>query len=75
MSATLSGDVMLPTRSVPTDIGRLTNIEAIDMFSSMLTGAVPSEIGLLTQLRILHLSSNGLGSIPSEVGSLTLLGA
>lgn len=60
--------------SLPTDIGRLTSLETIDMNGSDLYGDLPSEIGMLTQLRELDLSSNLLSNIPSEIGSLTLLG-
>lgn len=37
-------------------------------------GVVPSEIGLLTRLRILYLNSNGLtGSVPPELTRLPAL--
>ena len=42
--------------------------------SNALTGSIPSEIGLLTGLKLLDLSKNSFeGEIPSEIGLLTNL--
>ena len=38
-----------------------------------LTGAVPAEVGRLSALRKLYLSSNQLTSVPAEIGQLTSL--
>ena len=51
----------------------LTTTE-LDFSYSELTGEIPSEIGNLTNLQVLNLSSNNLsGEIPPEIGNLTNL--
>ncbi|KAI8822813.1 hypothetical protein BJ741DRAFT_86809 [Chytriomyces cf. hyalinus JEL632] len=45
-----------------------------DLFNNQLTGTIPTELGQLTSLTQLYLSSNQLtGSIPTELGRLTSL--
>jgi hypothetical protein len=48
-------------------------ITSLYQFNNHLSGPVPPEIGHLTQLTSLDLSSNDLTSIPSELGMLTQL--
>jgi len=44
----------------------------LDLYDNSLSGSLPSELGLLTDLQILRLASNALsGSLPSELGLLT----
>ena len=46
----------------------------VNLSSNELTGSIPSEIGILTNLTSLNLSGNELtGSIPPEIGNLTNL--
>ena len=40
---------------LPNEIGILTNLQKLDLFSSGLIGSIPTEIGLLTGLIELHL--------------------
>jgi len=50
------------------------HFSAIKQGSNSLTGSIPSELGILTSLRIFELDRNLLeGSIPSELGLLTSL--
>lgn len=58
---------------VPTELGLLTNLEALFLAQNSLTG-LPSQLGLLTSLQRLDLFQNPLAaSIPSELGRLTNL--
>jgi hypothetical protein len=48
---------------------------ALELNNNGFTGAIPTQIGLLTQLTILSLNGNELsGEIPSEIGNLVALG-
>jgi len=59
---------------IPPEIGDLTNLTYLKLFSNGLTGEIPSEIWELTNLTYLSLHSNQLsGEIPSEIGNLTNL--
>jgi hypothetical protein len=59
---------------IPSDIGKLTNLERLNLQFNQLYGTIPSEIGKLTKLTHLVLSINQLnGTIPSEFGKLTKL--
>jgi len=60
--------------TIPTEIGNLTNLHYLYLYSNQLSDEIPVEIGNLTGLRILRLYSNQLtGEIPSEIGNLTNL--
>jgi leucine-rich repeat protein SHOC2 len=51
--------------------GRVVKLE-LEGFG--LTGAVPTEVGRLSALRVLNLADNELTSVPAEIGQLTSLG-
>ena len=59
-------------RSLPGEIGKLTNLTTLDLFNNQLT-SVPAELGKLTRLTSLDLGSNQLRSVPAELGRLTNL--
>ena len=60
------------TRTIPTQIGLLTNLEYLDLQQLQLIGRIPSELGLLSKLTTLHLNTNQLWhEIPSELGLLS----
>ena len=53
---------------------RMPLLETFSLYSNLLGGTLPSEVGLLTQLMWLDLSMNAFtGSIPSQLGQLTKL--
>eukprot|EP00300_Choanocystis_sp_HF-7_P011415 c17449_g1_i1.p1 GENE.c17449_g1_i1~~c17449_g1_i1.p1 ORF type:complete len:833 (-),score=139.61 c17449_g1_i1:139-2637(-) len=55
-------------------MGRLTNLDAISMTQSRLTGLIPSQLARLKRLTMLYLRENSLsGQIPSQLGSLPSL--
>ncbi|CAJ1945977.1 unnamed protein product [Cylindrotheca closterium] len=60
--------------TLATEIGLLTHLERLDVFTNDLTGTLPSELGLLTKLTFLGYAQNAhTGTIPTEVGQLTAL--
>ena len=62
------------TGTIGTDIGLLTNLQALDASGSHLDGTIPSELGHLGQLRILNMGYNLFANnIPTELGKLNLL--
>ena len=59
---------------IPAEIGKLVNLQSLDLGSNSLYGPVPPEIGNLVNLQSLILSDNGLSeSIPAEIGKLVNL--
>ena len=59
---------------MPAEIGRLSLVRTILLYSNSLTGEGPTEIGELSLVRTLYLSSNSLtGKVPTEIGRLSLL--
>ena len=68
----LSGEPIGDWYGVTTDSdGRVTDLH---LYRNQLTGEIPAELGELTNLRLLSLSSNQLtGEIPAELGSLPSL--
>ena len=67
ISNTLSGEI-------PSQLGNLAQLRALELYSNTLTGTIPSELGNLANLQTLALYSNTLtGRIPAELGSLSAL--
>jgi internalin A len=67
--------LLLPGKGIeelPSEIGQLTNLTALNLNANQLT-TLPSEIGQLTNLMSLDLWSNQLTTLPSEIGQLTNL--
>jgi Leucine-rich repeat (LRR) protein len=61
--------------TIPTEFGRLTNLEILDFAGSGLYGHLPTELGLLTVLERFEVGDNDLsGTIPVEFGNLVRLG-
>ena len=59
---------------IPSEIGKLTNLEYIDLYDNQLTGEIPAELGNLSNLKHLNFGSNYLtGEIPAELGNLSNL--
>lgn len=57
--------------SIPTELGRLTNLDTLLLWKGTLTGTLPTEMGQLTKLSFLNLKGNQLeGTLPSEIGNL-----
>lgn len=54
----------------PSDIFDNTNLSELDLSRNNLDGALPSQVGQLTNLRILDLSDNKFTGVPAEVGQL-----
>lgn len=59
---------------IPSELGNLTKLNWLSIFSNQLTGEIPQELGNCSNLSILWLASNFLtGEIPSTFGELTNL--
>ena len=57
--------------NIPTELGRLTTMQHMDLRYNQLTGNIPAELGRLTAMRELYLDENQLtGPIPSQIGQL-----
>ena len=62
--------------SMPSEIGRLVDLEALDLWATSLAGELPSDIGLCTKLTMLDLEGSDLtGTVPTEIGNIKSLGA
>lgn len=60
--------------TIPPELGRLSNLQYLNLDLNDLTGSVPSKLGRLINLKELLLGKNNLdGTIPSEIGHCTLL--
>jgi Leucine-rich repeat (LRR) protein len=56
--------------SIPPEIGRLGNLEVLDLKNCLLTGSIPVQVALMTNLEILQLSFNNLnGAVTSLFGT------
>ena len=63
------------SRELPSSMGNLSSLIALEMPSCSLSGSIPSSIGSLTNLIYLDLSNNiFVGNIPSSIGNLIKLG-
>ena len=70
----LYDDQLQLTGPMPVELGRLTQLQRLELTHNRLMGPIPMELGQLTDLRYLDLSNNLLtGSIPAELGRLTKL--
>ena len=60
--------------SIPSELGRLTNLVELILSKNRLKGEIPPELGKLANLEQLHLNRNDLkGEIPPELGKLASL--
>ena len=60
--------------AIPAELGKLTNLENLNMHSNGMTGEIPPALGGLTRLEHLFLRNNNLsGEIPPELGNLASL--
>ncbi|GFS41067.1 leucine-rich repeat protein kinase family protein [Actinidia rufa] len=60
--------------SIPTGIGNLINLQALNLLTNHFTSNIPADLGKLERLQLLILSGNNLyGEIPLTFGNLTLL--
>ncbi|MCP5050315.1 MAG: hypothetical protein GY940_24320, partial [bacterium] len=60
--------------SIPLELGNLSKLKSLYLYSNWLSGSIPSELSNLTGLQNLSLSRNQLsGSIPSGLGNLSNL--
>jgi Leucine-rich repeat (LRR) protein len=62
------------TGNIPPELGNLTDMQELSLYSNQLTGPIPPELGNLEKLVVLDLYSNNFtDSIPKELGNLTNL--
>jgi hypothetical protein len=62
------------TGTIPIELGNLSNLTGLILWTNFLSGSIPSELGNLSNLETLELDSNYLiGSIPPELGNLSSL--
>lgn len=60
--------------SLPTDLGRLSDLQVLRLGNNGLTGAIPTQLGSLSELETLNLVWNQLsGPIPGHLGRLSKL--
>jgi Leucine rich repeat len=60
--------------SIPRNIGKLTNLIALNLGQTSLGGNIPKEIGNIRKLQMLDLSESRMsGEIPSYLGNLTAM--
>ncbi len=57
-------------KSLPAEIGELTDLEELYLDGNDLSGALPAEIRKMSELKILDVHDNGLTGIPAEIGQL-----
>ena len=60
--------------TLPPELGRLSNLNDLNLYANQLTGSIPLELSNLTKLRNLDLGNNQLsGHIPPQLNNLTNL--
>ena len=59
--------------SIPSGLGRLSQLQTLRLLSRQLMGPIPPELGQLSHLEELSLSGDRLGTIPAELGQLSRL--
>lgn len=55
---------------LPAYVFTRTDLEELNISHNNLTGALPSEIGKLTRLKVLNASNNRMTGVPAEIGHL-----
>jgi Leucine-rich repeat (LRR) protein len=71
---TTSFNGLITGKTIPSELGLLTQMTALDLHGRWLTGTIPSTLGQLTNLTFLQLSQNSLtGTIPSSLRNLKQL--
>jgi len=72
LSVPWTGEKKPQLTELPESLGRLTQLQSLDLSNNKLT-TLPESLGRLTQLKSLHLFVNRLKSLPEWVGQLTQL--
>ena len=59
--------------TIPSQLGRLTDLEGLSLSFNRISGTIPSQLGELTNLKSLSLRDNYLisGTLPTQLGKLT----
>ena len=59
---------------IPAILGNFVNLIILSMWGNLFTGAIPTSLGKLQNLKVLYLDKNNIsGKIPSSIGNLTEL--
>ena len=59
--------------AVPMSAFSDTKTEELNLSNNALTGALPSQVGALQNLKVLNLSNNNFTGVPAEIGQLSKL--
>lgn len=71
MSSYLNLELMSINGTLPTELGRMTNLLELTVSGNLLKGTIPTELGGMRSLSLLDINTNGItGTIPSELGKL-----
>lgn len=57
-------------KTLPSEIGNLSNLEELYLDHNQLEGALPAEIRKMSKLRVLNVQNNRMTGIPAEIGQL-----
>ena len=58
--------------AIPTELGLITGLDRVDLYSNRIIGTIPTSVGNLISLTYLHLADNSLiGKVPSTFGLLS----